>query len=229
MWMGALPWVTRWAAAERRKRPTPNPGGEPVVPLKWRLLAAFRHQRKSLGSVLQLALTGDRDRAVAAEHALQDARTDVEDVFAVLVTSPEGDHALDPLRRTVVATLQAQRSIEHLLRVAEMGVERNLTLRGEDQEAVRGIHAFVDAGIDAILQSIESGAPPDLETARAREIHLNAHEQQARKQLIETRRAAESAIIRLGLTELLGAYENVGNHLYRVCESLAEDAGDDLD
>jgi hypothetical protein len=41
------------------------------------------------------------------------------------------------------------------------------------------------------------------------------------------RRRNESTSVRLGLAELVDAYEHVGNHLFRVAKALAEEDDDD--
>ena len=234
----ALPWIIR---AARRVIPTRAEQQPPVfrarrvtavnegaaVIARRALGRALRHQRTALEAALQLCATMDRTHGMESEHALSDARAEVEEMFPGLPgDAQQGDEVLG-LRHAALAVLQLQRVVEDLLRLAERGLERNLTLDGTDYAALRPVHDLVLQGMADLIDGIERGEMLDVEQARAREILLNAGEAAGRLQAIAGRDGDNRAVpARLRLTELLDAYENVGNHLYRVFESTTTDVDD---
>jgi Na+/phosphate symporter len=231
----ALPW---WLRAARRaippraeQRPAllfllagAGAGAEGTAVLGRRALSrALRHERAALEETLLLCRTGDRDHGSKSEHSLQDARAEVEDMFPNLVGGRQREEVTG-LRRTALAVLQMQRSIEDLLRLAERGLERHFALEQADETALRPVHALVLEGLAELIEALDRGEAPDLERARAREITLNAREAAGRQDLLAAVDLEERAVpARLRVTELFDAYENVGNHLYRVCDSLTGD------
>jgi hypothetical protein len=230
----ALPWIV--AATRRAIPPGSEPGPQGVRPrrvtavnegvavLARRALGrALRYQREALEAALQLGRTGDRRHGTDSEHKLADARGEVEEIFPQILGAEPKGREVDMLRRAALATLQLQRSVEDLLRLAERGLERHLLLGAAAEQTVRPIHRLVTDGMVELADGIERGETPDVEQARAREIRLNALECGGRQEAI-TNGVAVAA--RLRLTELLDAYENVGNHLYRVYESTTTDVDD---
>jgi hypothetical protein len=84
--------------------------------------------------------------------------------------------------------------------------------------------------MDALQAQLASGAPPDVDAARAREIRMNAIEVQTRQALLaQVDRGEQSPEVglRLNNTDLVNAYENAGNHLYRLHEALASEVEQD--
>ena len=81
----------------------------------------------------------------------------------------------------------------------------------------------------AALAAAADGQPLDIEAARGREIEMNLLEAESRATPTAPlgRRRNESTSVRLGLAELVDAYEHVGNHLFRVAKALAEEDDDD--
>jgi hypothetical protein len=74
------------------------------------------------------------------------------------------------------------------------------------------------------VADLKGGGTPDLDAARAREIRLNGMESESRQGLLlDADRGEQSGMIalRLNNSELVNAYETVGNHLYRLYETLA--------
>jgi hypothetical protein len=209
-------------AAATRPRP-PRAAPEPTQP---ELAATFARHRATLDACLAATTSGERGGEL--EGGLAEARLAVEDQFAALATT-ESAPELDRLRRVVLGTLQLQRSIEHLVHVTELGVERGLSLGTDEQTRVMRLHGLATASLTALAAAAD-GAPLDIEAARGREIEMNLIEDQSRTQPLPpgvTRRRNESTSIRLGLAELIDAYEHVGNHLFRVAKALAEEDDDD--
>jgi len=219
--------VTGWARRRfsRARASKPSDVGRTV---RAGLARAIRSDRAGLDAALGLALQGERGQGVVSEHALGDARTEVEDLFATLSTTEDREADVELLRRAVVAALQMQRAVEDLLRVAELAVERNLVLSEADRDRVDGVHELVADGMEALASALEEGEAPDLEETRAREIRLNAREAEGRRALVTAEPGRETGSLKLRAAELIDAYENVGNHLYRVCESLAAEQPDEL-
>lgn len=233
---GLIPWLARWV-----RRPSTAAGAaEPAEPaelavgLSRDLARVMASDRLALAEILELCRRGDRSLGVSAEHALRQARRTMEAVFARVVHREADGPSVEPIRRAVITGLQMQLTLEDLLRLVERNVEINMVLLTEDVRAIEGLHQLVLDGLDALIVALEQGTPPDLEGARAREIQLNAREAEARDSILRSSGASASpgrvrnttdsaATIRVGLTDLLHAYENIGNPLYRVCQSLVTD------
>ena len=219
--LAVLPRLVSATAATRR---TPRAAPEPTQP---ELSATFARHRATLDACLAATTSGERGHG-ELEGGLAEARQAVEDQFAALATA-ESAPIIDRLRRVVLGTLQLQRSIEHLVHVTELGVERGLSLTTDEQTRVVRLHDLAAASL-AALAAAADGASLDIEAARGREIEMNLIEDESRTQPLApgaTRRRNESTSIRLGLAELIDAYEHVGNHLFRVAKALAEEDDDD--
>jgi Na+/phosphate symporter len=119
--------------------------------------------------------------------------------------------------------------VDAALHVAERGVARGLELSATDSEALQGLHDLVLEGHEVVVDDVRAGREPDLEAARAREIRLNALEAAHRREVVETlEEDGETASPRLLLSDLVAAYETVGNHLFRVTSALAVRIDDEL-
>jgi hypothetical protein len=196
-------------------------------------------QRQALLAVTDLCLTGHRTRGTDGEHALADARAELEALFRGAVHGKADRLELGRLRQGALATLQLQRSLEDLLRHAERTTERALALSpaGEAWELVTGdattvqaLHALLIEGLDALKTQLAAGAPPDVDAARAREIRMNAIEVKTRQELlaqVDRGEEPQAVGLRLNNTDLVNAYENTGNHLYRLQEALASEVEQD--
>ena len=196
------------------------------------LAAVLRAQQVALDGVLELCLSGDRVLAARSEHALADSRSELEALFIAAAQAQPHEPARAELRKAVVATLALQRSTEELLRQAESSVERRFALSASadawqlaepDALALRALAELLRAGVSAAADALQAGGLPDLDEARAREIRLNALELDSRRALLadaDRPSSASSVALRLAATDLINAYESVGNHLYRLCEAL---------
>jgi hypothetical protein len=194
------------------------------------LARAVRVQRQALASLLALALRGLRVSGRVAEHALADARATLEEVLQVIAASAERP----ALARGAYASLQLQRSLESLLRQAEMLTDRRVAaaaaadalppLPSRDEEVVVRMHGLLSQGLDALLASLDGRAAIDVEEARAREIEMNAQEARGRQALlVADHRGADTLARELGVLELVDAFESAGNQVYRAAEALADD------
>jgi len=228
MWMGALPVVTHLAGRRARVAPPPPAPPEVIVLSAERELAeVFDRQRAALEGAFEMSRTGERGPGPAVEAALADGRRAIERQY-VAVGAAEATPRVERVKWTVVATLQLQRALEHLLNVTELGVERGLRLTPDELTHLREMHDLAQGSFAAAIESIDDGGAPDLEAAGEREIRMNVLEAEARVTSVAAPRRGESTSVRLGLAELIDAYEHVGNHLYRVCKAMRDDA-DDLD
>ncbi|TPV97160.1 MAG: Na/Pi cotransporter family protein [Myxococcales bacterium FL481] len=190
-----------------------------------RLRAALGVQRRALASCLALSLTGERHDGSVAERDLRQARDAIEALLRD--ASPTVD---SPLTRVstpalALALLQLQGTIEALLVVADRGVERAITMSDRDREQTERVHGLVLEAIDALDSGIDTGEVDQAE-ARRREIRINGIESEVRRQLADGASQGQAWQRALLVSELVGAYESVGNHLFRVMESLHDDPDD---
>jgi Na+/phosphate symporter len=219
--------------------PAPPAGSAGLRALREGLGRVLVAQRAALVAITDLALSGHRTRGTDAEHGLADARAELESLFGGAVHTKAERLELARLRQAALATLQLQRALEDLLRQAERTTERAMALSpaGEAWELVTGdaatlqsLHGLLIEGLDALATQLASGAPPDVDAARAREIRMNAIEVQTRQELLaQVDRGEEPRAVglRLNTTDLVNAYETVGNHLYRLHEALAAEVEQD--
>jgi Na+/phosphate symporter len=227
------------AALQRARISSVPPPVHDAHALRASLANVLATQQRALEGVLELCVSGERTRATRSEHALSDARAELEKLF-VAVTQRGHGGARGVVRKAVVATLALQRSTEELLRQAESGVERRFELSEgaddwqlapRDANALRAMHALLVEGVANAAQDLRAGEAPDLDQARAREIRLNALELETRRGLLSADSASAMSAVALRLTasDLINAYESVGNHLYRLCEALAAEVDQDQD
>lgn len=236
-----LPLFVKVAArlAPRAKVPAPLVGTAGVRALREGLGRVIAAQRTALLAITDLCVSGRRTRGTDGEHTLADARTLLEALFGGAVRTRAEEHELGRLRQAALATLQLQRALEDLLRHAERTTERAMALSPAGEPAQLGahdattlklLHGLLIDGLDALARALETGAPPDVDAARAREIRLNLIESQTRQELLaQVEQSDESRAIslRLNSTDLVNAYESVGNHLYRLHEALAAEMEQD--
>jgi hypothetical protein len=136
------------------------------------------------------------------------------------------------LGRVAFGCLQLERALESLLQQAEHLTDRRMAIAaggaqvpplvGDDENTVREMQRLFSEGLDALAESISSHSPVDLESARAREIHMNSLEARARRALLADERSNLAVRIQLGVLELVDAYETAGNQVYRLSEALGE-------
>jgi Na+/phosphate symporter len=231
--------ITRRWSERHPFLPPPLEGSAGVKALGDGLARVLGFHRRALAAIMDLALTAHRARGRAGEHALTDARATLEALFGGAVRSGGDNPEIARLRQAALTTLQLQRTMEDLLRHGERSTERAMALSpiGEawqpdpsDAQALRALHELLLQGLDAAEAQIARGAAPDLDAARSREIRLNALEGETRQALLtHADRGEEPRAIarRLVCTDLVNAYENVGNQLYRLHESLAAEVEQD--
>jgi Na+/phosphate symporter len=222
-----------------RKSPAPLDGAAGVRALREGLGRVLGAQRSALLAIVDLCVTGDRARGMQSEHALSDARAELEALFSGAVRSKSDHPDLGRLRQASLATLQLHRAMEDLLRNAERSTERAMALSpaGEvwrissgDADTIKALRELLVEGFASLQTALAAGAIPDLDAARAREIRLNAREGETRQSLLaQADRGGEPRAIaqRLNSTDLVNAYEIVGNHLYRLHEALASEVEQD--
>jgi hypothetical protein len=241
-----LRMTERSALPARRRGPAPR-GETGADDLRAGLVAVLSRHREALAAAQDLCLQGHRGRGRDCEHLLADSRAQIEtlwnDVLSSKVAEPgkppalEGpaDAELYKLRQAALATVQLQRSFEELLRHAERATEQSLAISpaGEawqmspqDAATLKTLHARITEGLEALIEELRAGVTPDLDAARSREIRLNATEAESRQALlVDAEKGEPSRLIalRLNRSELVNAYETVGNHLYRLNEALASE------
>jgi hypothetical protein len=231
----ALPTAVRLVERSRpaRRRGAVQPLRGDAGTLREGLVGVLGRQRDALGAIHDLCLSGQRVRGRDAEHLLGDSRAQIEALFSGAVLSKPADPELGRLRQAALATVQLQRALEELLRHAERTTDRHLALSPagqswklspKDDATLRALHELLGQGLDALIGELKAGVTPDLEAARAREISLNAKESESRQGLlIDAEKGEPSGMIalRMNSSELVNAYETVGNHLYRLNEALA--------
>jgi hypothetical protein len=235
--MAAIPSAVtleaKLAIRSRTRRVAPLAGSEGVSALRLGLVAVLRRYRDALAAIHELCLLGRRRRGRDCEHLLADTRRQIETLLSGALRSRSDDPDIVRLRQGALSTVQLQRALEELLHHAERNTEQHLALLPadkawrlppQDQATLEVLHRLLLEGIDELAEQLAQDITPDLDGARAREIRLNATESESRQGLlVDADRGEPSGMIalRLNSSELVNAYETVGNHLYRLNEALA--------
>jgi Na+/phosphate symporter len=229
----ALKVVERLALRSRARGVLSLDGSTGVSVLRAGLAAVLGHYREVLGAIRDLCVQGQRRRGRDCEHQLADTRTQIESLLTGALQSRSDDQEMGRLRQAALATVQLQRALEELLHHAERNTEQNLAMlpAGEawslpprDHATLEALHALLVEGLNELARLLAAGITPDLDDARAREIRLNATESESRQGLLvdaDQGEPAGSIARRLHSSEVVNAYETVGNHLYRLNEALA--------
>ena len=218
-------------------------GGDAPDPLVAMSFAAGRTQRLKFGMSV-MVLPGRNPIVLAKELATLDRLSNgrLLPAFGLGVADPHEQQAFGVERGArakmfdeALAVLRGCWSAEPLTHHGEHFHYDNLQVRPKP------LQHHVDVWLGGIAPSelrrvgrladgwLPSFVTPD-DAARGREIEMNLIEDQSRTQPLPpgvTRRRNESTSIRLGLAELIDAYEHVGNHLFRVAKALAEEDDDD--
>jgi Na+/phosphate symporter len=233
----ALPLLVKATRSARAATPVTLDGAAGVTALRTGLARVLGLHLDALRALLDLSLTGHRKRGGASEHCLADARSELEALFGGAVRTRENHPELARLRQAALSTLQLQRSMEDLLRHAERTTERAIAISavGEAWEmgapaarTVRALHALLVEGIEALRAQLDGNLSPDVDAARTREIRMNALEGETRQALLAAADNEPRALAhRLISTDLVNAYEAVGNQLYRLHEALAAEIEQD--
>ena len=219
----------------QRRRTTTLVGNAGIEILRHGLAGVLERYRVVLSAIYDLCSMGQRRRGSDGEHLLAETRQQIEVLFSGALLNKSLDPDLAKLRQASLAMIQLQRALEELLHHAERSAEQTLALSpaGEgwqlppqDAATIKALHALLLEGLDTLVAELRTGAVPDLDAARAREIRLNAAESESRQGLlVDADRGESSSLIalRLNSSELVNAYETVGNHLYRLNEALGAD------
>jgi hypothetical protein len=199
------------------------------------LVGALRRLTKSLVAIERLALSGGREAGREAEHELSDARAAIEELVAGPVTALPASLEGAQLSGAMFASRQLVRSLEGVLTRAEELVDRRIALSavqggspslpGDDQQMLREMQGLLQDALSAVLHTLETRTPTDIEAARSREIRVNGLEARARRALLVAARDRAPAAGRLAVLELADAYEAAGNQAYRLAEALGGTAG----
>jgi hypothetical protein len=225
--------VERATRRSGARRATPLAGSAGATALRAGLAAVLERYREVLAAIHDLCLLGQRRRGRDGEHLLADTRVQLETLLGGALISRSEVPDMIRLRQAALATVQLQRALEDLLHHAERNTEQNLALLPadkvwkiptKDEASLKALHGLLLEGIEELAAQVKTGATPDLDGARAREIRLNATESDSRQGLlVDADKGEPSGLIalRLNSTELINAYETVGNHLYRLNEALA--------
>jgi hypothetical protein len=164
------------AALQRALTSSAPPPVHDAQALRAALANVLGTQLRALEGVLELCVSGERARATSSEHALSDARAELERLF-VAVTQRGHGGARGVVRKAVVATLALQRSAEELLRQGESSMERRFELSQgaddwqlapRDAGALRAMHALLVEGIASVVRDLRAGEAPAVDQARAR-------------------------------------------------------------
>ncbi|MEM7157657.1 MAG: Na/Pi symporter [Myxococcota bacterium] len=206
------------------RRPTATDEGQDSKTLASDALQqALASNRETLGSALAALRAGQRAPFVAGERAISEVRTQLKDSVAELVASGSESEQTE----ACVTVIRMQQALEQLLALGTRGLEKDYRLGDEAIEAFTVLHVLVVGSISAIQGELEGTQPLDIESARAREIETNTNEAELREKLLASlpdNRGHERDV--LWWIEVIGAYEALGNHLYRLAESLSDPADD---
>ncbi|MBL4686432.1 MAG: Na/Pi cotransporter family protein, partial [Nannocystaceae bacterium] len=165
---------------------------------------------------MQQALSGKAGANTSAKGELEGARQVV-------------DAHLDRADLSQLPTLRSLLAIDtgltQLLTVVGRVADRGVTVAPDQDGNLQQLHQGIAAGIHDAQELLAGTGTASLETLRAREIHLNAAEAAQRRGANEgtgtaTRAQLERALV---VAELAGAYEAVGNQLYRLMVALVDD------
>ncbi|HEY0714147.1 MAG TPA: hypothetical protein VGF45_15810, partial [Polyangia bacterium] len=243
--LGLVPLAARLAEVrdrrrQRRKTLTKNAvdlGG--AAALREGLAKVLESHRQALEAINELCLSGQRRRGRDSEHILADSRGALEGLFSGALLNKSNDQDVSRMRQAALSMIQLQRALEELLHHAERTAEQTLALSPagkswqlppQDVATIKALHDLLIEGIEELITELRGGGTPDLDAARAREIRLNAAESESRQGLlVDADRGEPSGMIalRLNSSELVNAYETVGNHLYRLNEALGTDFDQD--
>jgi hypothetical protein len=237
--LGALaPRVSAWLDQRKLARDQRSDGKVPGGQAELAHVLAL--QQEALDNTAVLAQTGARGHGQQAEHALSEARRLLDQLLGEglrALSGPVGQAHAPPheaeddsgegeaeLGAAGFSCFQLQQSLETLLSRAERVTEARLVdatrLPWDDDLVLRELHELVSEGLAATRSSLRAGEPPNLDTARVREIKINRLEADARSVLLEAERSPQLVQRQLHVLQVIDAYEVVGNQVYRLAESV---------
>ncbi|MDB4976619.1 MAG: transporter [Myxococcaceae bacterium] len=229
--LGVLaPRLLAWLERRERTRALQSPArprvqaSDPEV----QLAQVLALQQGALDHIAVLAQAGARGFGQRAEHALAQARHQLEQLLGAGLNALHGGaHGGEAsLGAAGFSCFQLQHSLESLLahaeRVTEAQLDDTARLPWDDDLVLRELHVLVSEGLSATRSSLQRGEPLDLDFARAREIKINRLEANARGVLLEADATPQLVQRQLHVLQVIDAYEVVGNQVYRLAESVGQ-------
>lgn len=216
--------------AEAKNQSKSGEGTRSLDRLHESLAQVLRAQRRALDPIAELALSGRRSLSGVAERELAAARAALDGILTA-PARPDQKVGADELQRALLSCLQLHSAIEMLLRETDRLVEARLTSsRGDtdpslppvEQAALREMQRLLGEGLDALIESLTSGIPLDVDESRAREIRLNLVEAELRSNLALDRLEVSKRQVELGVLSWAGTCELAGNHVYRLGQTLSD-------
>jgi Na+/phosphate symporter len=191
-------------------------------------------QQEGLVTIAKLTESGSRSYGRRAEKALSEARTALESLVRVQISSAQANPDTSgfsdgALGASAFACLQLQHSLDALLGRAERVTEARVAesvhadaplTRVEEDSVLRELHTLVSEGLLATRNSLMLMDPPDLDEARAREIRINRLESHARSLLRQASRSHQLFEHQRHVLRVIDGYEVVGNQVYRLTEAM---------
>ncbi|HEX6244172.1 MAG TPA: hypothetical protein VFZ61_24820, partial [Polyangiales bacterium] len=222
------PWAPRLSAflSAHKAAPVALPD---AGALRSRCDQVLRAQQAGLNGVSALAVSGERRRGQEAEHALAEARREVELLVEPAPSPASADRALDAVP---FALLQLQNALDHLLLQTELLVDARIAdvSTGDAPEAaavdprpIEALHELLQTGLEAARTCLLDGEPLDLDAARSREIQMNRIEAVTRGLLLADASDHAAHARRLHVLQVVDAYEASGNQVYRLAELLGQE------
>jgi Na+/phosphate symporter len=161
-----------------------------LQPLRETLDRVLGAQSSGLDKVHALAVSGERRRGQEAEHALSEARRDLDFLLGGPLREATGRAALGGVAFSV---LQLGNALDHLLARTEKMIDAQIVdasrtepaARSDEQSLLERLHGLLSEGLHAVRSSLSQGKPLDLDAARSREIEMNRIEASARSLLLD--------------------------------------------
>ena len=174
--------------------------------------------------VHEVVVTGVRARSVDVERSLREAGAVLESAL-----ESQGEGRAGQGAAAALACFHLQTTIHHALHHAEEAAAQNLRLEPAHRAPLQSMCDAIVEGYGALRRGLTSGDAPSREQAQSREIRVNALEAETRRSLLRGEDQALGPVAyRLWLSEMLLAYESLGNQLYRVALALTEDSEDEF-
>lgn len=218
-----LPFLRRFVEPVRRARPS-LAVEQRSVSAGVLLNAALRPMQQALEHVYEIWSEGDRTNASGAEQSLEQAK---RELTALLGSSRASTAAsATALFSATLALLKAREDLSTMQRLVERGMEKDIAPERREAEALRRLHDWVCKGLESLAGLADSPSPGDLDSAREREIWLNAEDARTREALQARRTELDLEYVR-HWSSVSAAYEQFGNQLFRAADALLHDADDD--
>lgn len=218
------PMDATWAF-ERWIFPKKNKPGSGALSLRRQLLLALAEIKAALPEAQRMTLEGERTLGSILESRV----TTIQDASRELLKSVKSTgHELSEqqvtiparyLRSTALILFYLEQSLDRLRRVSDAFIERGERMRPHDKDILQRIGALLEESVDEVITSIRDQEEIDLESIQSREIQINAIELEHRRHLYQK---DEHLSIRgeVLTAELVSAFENTGNQIYRLVQSL---------